>query len=231
MPKLSISNSELLKQFPGQVAWKDLNSVYLGGNKNVAELVGFKHPEDIVGTTDFDLPCAAAEHAAEFIAKDQTAIQEERPVRELCIDHYANNELNILLTNKSPFYDNDNQVAGVVCVAQTLNPNPLIKKLLTVHESNAGSMPLPGSYDIVDNIPKFNLTKKETLVFYHFLRGRTAKETARMLGISHRTVEQHLGRVKSKMQCLNKSQLFEKAMEHGLINIIPLDTMLTFLMP
>jgi len=55
-----------------------------------------------------------------------------------------------------------------------------------------------------------SLTPQEIKVAYHMLNGKTAKETARLLSISHRTVERHLENIKIKFNCRNKFELVNK---------------------
>lgn len=51
-----IDLESLLMLSPGYIYWKNLDSVYLGCNQNVATLLGIVSPEEIIGKTDFDLP-------------------------------------------------------------------------------------------------------------------------------------------------------------------------------
>lgn len=56
------------------------------------------------------------------------------------------------------------------------------------------------------------LTKREIDCLLLTLQGKTAKLIAKELGISHRTVEEHLATIKYKMNARSKSELFEKAL-------------------
>lgn len=57
---------------------------------------------------------------------------------------------------------------------------------------------------------KIELSKKEALCFQYLTQGMTAKETAKAFGISHRTVETHLEKIRIKTQCSNKVILIRK---------------------
>lgn len=48
------------------------------------------------------------------------------------------------------------------------------------------------------------------------IRGKTAKEIARILGLSHRTIEHRIERMKLKFEASNKSQLIEILLSHPL---------------
>ncbi len=51
--------------------------------------------------------------------------------------------------------------------------------------------------------------KNEMLTANLLIRGKTAKEIARILGLSHRTIEHRIERMKLKFDACNKSQLIE----------------------
>ncbi|MFI4955545.1 MAG: helix-turn-helix transcriptional regulator [Gammaproteobacteria bacterium] len=54
-------------------------------------------------------------------------------------------------------------------------------------------------------LPKLTLREEQCL--QHVLIGRTAKETAKTLGISYRTVEDYLNNLKIKFNCHKKREL------------------------
>ncbi len=64
------------------------------------------------------------------------------------------------------------------------------------------------------------LTSRELQTLSHLLRGRTALETSKDLNISPKTVEFYIDSVKSKFDCLTRAELFDKALESNLINLI-----------
>ena len=57
---------------------------------------------------------------------------------------------------------------------------------------------------------------KEMLTARLLVRGKTAKEIGRILGLSHRTVEHRIERMKLKLQASNKSHLIEILLSHAL---------------
>lgn len=46
----------ILDLLPAQIFWKDTDLVYRGCNQAFARSIGFKHKEEVIGKTDFDLP-------------------------------------------------------------------------------------------------------------------------------------------------------------------------------
>lgn len=61
------------------------------------------------------------------------------------------------------------------------------------------------------NAPGVHFTKRESECFYLLSRGYTGKKMARILGLSTRTIEMYINKIKEKMGLLYKSELTEKA--------------------
>ncbi len=119
---------------PGNIFWKDLQSVYKNCNDGLAKLVGIPKSE-IIGKTDHDLakilkwPEGIAES---FIKLDQEVIQSGAPrlnVEELPF-HFADGKTAIQLTNKVPLYDENKQVIGVVGVGIDITERKRMEKTL-----------------------------------------------------------------------------------------------------
>src|SRR5690242_20345541 len=49
----------VMDHLPQSLCWKDRNSVFLGCNLAFARSLGARHPSDLIGKTDYDLPSAA----------------------------------------------------------------------------------------------------------------------------------------------------------------------------
>jgi PAS domain S-box-containing protein len=103
----------VINSVPQHIFWKDINSVFLGCNKNFAKAVGLNSPEEIIGKTDFDL--IEKEKAQHFVDVDQEVIKSNKPIygmREAYKN--ADGEPRWLDVNKVPFYDNNGNVTGII---------------------------------------------------------------------------------------------------------------------
>lgn len=65
------------------------------------------------------------------------------------------------------------------------------------------------------------LTDRQESCLYLLVRGKTVKEIAKDIHLSPRTVEDHLTKIKEKMNCKKKSELIEKAINLGFLYYIP----------
>ncbi len=65
------------------------------------------------------------------------------------------------------------------------------------------------------------LSPREVEVLKFIVQGYSAKETAEMLSLSHRTVERHIDNARNKLGARNRPHLVSEAIETGLIRVRP----------
>jgi PAS domain S-box-containing protein len=109
----------VLDNFPGVVFWKDLNSLYLGCNRNFSLAAGLAEPSEIVGKSDYELPWY--ENAESYLEDDRSVIQSGVPKLNivetlLC----ANGRLTWFETGKVPLFDMDGKVFAVLGVSNDI---------------------------------------------------------------------------------------------------------------
>lgn len=74
-------------------------------------------------------------------------------------------------------------------------------------------------YSLSNNEP--DLTERELLCVQYYYLGKSAKQSALLLGLSHRTVEEHLNNAKNKFQLCYKHQLLTHPKVLCLLHILP----------
>ncbi|MBD2566673.1 PAS domain S-box protein [Anabaena lutea] len=103
----------IMDTIPHSIFWKDINSIFLGCNRNFAKMVGFDNPEDIIGKTDYDLiPNYEEAHFyrvsdAEIMRTNQPQYKTITPARQ------ADGSQIWLETNKVPLYNTEGEVVGM----------------------------------------------------------------------------------------------------------------------
>ena len=103
----------LIDNMPDYIYVKDTASRFLVANRHLAEVVGRKGPEDLIGKTDFDF--FAAELAAAYFSDEQAVIQSGQALvnhEERATDAAGNERW--LLTTKVPLRDYAGKVVGIV---------------------------------------------------------------------------------------------------------------------
>jgi len=112
----------ILNSVPCHIFWKDRDSVFLGCNLLFANFVGFDSCEEIIGKTDYDLPCTI-EECQKFRAIDIEVMRQGKP--RLNIEEFhsmPSGETVTLLTNKVPLYDEARKnIIGIIGVYQNIS--------------------------------------------------------------------------------------------------------------
>jgi len=218
------SLNSFINSFPGLVVWKDTNLIYKLVNRVGADLLGLKKNDDCIGKTDHDFKYPAKDIIDVFIKMDRTTVATGKPFKMIEFIEY-NNCSKVFITTGNVIRSKRNTIVGIAIYALDItNSNlinvlsPLIKKDNKLFLSNKSKQ---FTYIIEENITAQNLSKRETECLFYILRGRTAKETAKALNLSYRTVETHVESIKEKLNSSTKSQLIEKAISINLINYIP----------
>lgn len=120
----------VLNNFPGVVFWKDINSVYIGCNKNFSNGAGLAATSDIAGKTDFDLPWAASE--ADAYRADDLQVMKSRQSKLNIVETQlqADGSLVWFDTSKVPLYDSNGTVIGVLGISSDITQQKMAEKSL-----------------------------------------------------------------------------------------------------
>jgi PAS domain S-box-containing protein len=104
----------VIDNIPQSIFWKDRNSVYLGCNRNFAQLAGVSSPENIVGKTDYDLPWKKEE--TNFFGKcDRRVMESDTPEYHIVEPLLRADGKQVWLgTNKVPLHDSQGNVVGIL---------------------------------------------------------------------------------------------------------------------
>jgi two-component system, cell cycle sensor histidine kinase and response regulator CckA len=104
----------VMDNIPQHIFWKDKNGIYLGCNRNFAEVAGVSDPQAIIGKSDFDLAWSREE--SEFFREcDQRVMRNDAPECHIIEpQHQAGGRDAWLDTNKVPLHDEDGNVIGIL---------------------------------------------------------------------------------------------------------------------
>lgn len=182
--------NSMIDIIPASIYCKTLDGVYFNVNQTALDAMikyGFLgdaiSTNVMLGKTDFDF--FEESIAANYRANDLETI---RLRKVICIEEnirLSNGDILKQISTKKPLLNAHNEVIGIL--GATIIPpekNSLLKS--TFSES---------------------LTKREKDCLHLYLQGKTSKETAQLLRISHRTVEWHIENIKSKLNCNSKRDL------------------------
>ena len=120
----------LLENSTDKIYFKDLQGRFIKVNKTVANLHGFASPELLIGKTDFDI--FNREHAVEAYNDEQQIIRTKKPI--ICKEErivWADGKVTWASTSKMPFYDNRNNIIGIIGITRDITENKTTQELLS----------------------------------------------------------------------------------------------------
>ncbi len=124
----------VVDSIPQIIVWKDCNSVFLGGNQKLAEVMNLGSVEEIIGKTDYDLS-ATKEESDWYRECDKRVMQSG--VAELHIIEtlrQANGKQAWLDTNKIPLRNEQGNVIGVLVTVEDISYRKQIEEALRQQE-------------------------------------------------------------------------------------------------
>ncbi len=196
----------------------DLDSAFQYVNPAAAAVFGVAHHLDMIGASYADMPCGAAEFASTFITQDQHIIETRQTLHTLEIHPYANDAWHVFVLTSKPYIDDHDRVLGKTFHARDITA-PYSLSLSAQLAQWSGSH--ENSYTLA-NVAGRNLTPREEEVLFLIIRGKTAKLAAASLGLSPRTVQQHIDMLKAKFNVSTKGELIDMAIAAGYLNQIPI---------
>lgn len=204
-------NSRLL----GLYARKDVNSVITDCDEMFLQYTGAKSKDAIVGHTDF-----------EFVWQEYAPLYRQHEVEILNGNEYStiipikdseNNTL-LFLHNKVRTVDAKGKTDGILVRAvEILNPNyhELITTLTKINTKKNVVFALG------KEIKNVQLSARQKQCLFFLVYGKSAKAIAKILKVSPRTIETHIEILKVKFQCHTKSELIDKAIHLGFLDLMP----------
>jgi DNA-binding CsgD family transcriptional regulator len=212
-----------ISRMPGLLSYKDLDSKYLGITEELAHFLGWKDASQSIGKTDYDLPCKASESADEFIKQDRRTIESGLKTICVAIEEY-NTGWHIILGEKNPIKDENGQITSLFINGFDVSNVSQFRASLVLravdnkfHNRNLKAT----TYFLTPPPTPKKLTEKQESCLFLMIRGKTAKEIAKILQVSPRTIECHIEAIKSRLDCQTRSEIIGKAIDNDFLYYIP----------
>lgn len=180
-------------------------------NESGAVVIGFDSERDALGRT---ILCVSTDNSGKelhhntmkaFYDKRMYVFEEDQVKLDGSINSY--------LTIKMPCYNESNERFGIYGCSILLGKHALIPALDTL----SGILPnfqlsiLRERYQ--HPLSQLNLSQRQQQCLLLAIRGKTAKESAKIMGLSYRTVEEYLQNARVKMAVSSKKEMIEKTIE------------------
>ncbi|MEI8085573.1 MAG: PAS domain S-box protein [Paludibacter sp.] len=138
----------ILEHFPGDVFWKNKQSIYMGCNQSFAEGFGFKSKAEIINKTDFDLGLSA-KLAEAYRADDRKIIESGIEILHRTEKkNLKNGEKNWFDSSKLPLRDFDGNTIGIMGVFTNITKRKLAEESLIKSEEKYRKL-IENSHDII----------------------------------------------------------------------------------
>jgi DNA-binding CsgD family transcriptional regulator len=192
---------------------KNIHGEYLACNEQQISAFGLKNKKDVLGKTDLDLLPNAITAANTFRKNDKNIIVTKQSG---CFMENGN-QLGTYLSIKHPLYSNDSKLIGIwgfsieITTPKFIEILGLMANIAGLAEPNLKATQLHQRYFKLQ-VNKLKLSKREAECIYNLSQGKTAKEIAKVLNLSFRTVEFYINNIKNKWGCSTRSELIDKAL-------------------
>lgn len=219
--------STIIKCLPKSqiIFWKNLKHVICGCNDTFAHLMGLRSGKDALNKRIVELAHTEygkeLEEAENFVFDSLSTVEDTR-----VLDRYFRTTLlDCIGTVKlTPIYDDSEKNCGVIFVGAL---EPYLKNIENmfywVNSDTINRLLKSKIYVLQLPIGQVSLTNRETACLLFLMKGKTAKQIAREMCISYRTVECFITHIKEKMHCNLKSEIIALAYEYDLLKIIQKD--------
>lgn len=196
----------ILQDLPISIGWKDSDLIHQGCNKFHAKISGLKDQEDIVGKIDFDL--LPESEALVFMEDDKEILASRKPQFNVKrVAHFLKGDSVIAHLTKFPLFDKNNKITGIMRFAHmsSIGKSERIHRLLKFYQETL--LQKGEKYYIEINGGAVSLTQRQAECLTHLSMGKTVKEIANIFGCKNCTVEDHILRLKKKLNLYSTSAL------------------------
>lgn len=192
---------KVLDNIPINVFWKDTASNFLGVNNVSLKEMGLENESEVIGKSDFDF--YDKNDAVNYRADEEAIMQSGKPKLNYQESHIKNGESRCYVSNKLPFFDENNKVIGIVGTSEDISER---KRILTELEKLTGELKLQ------------NDTKNK---FFSIISHDLINPISGIIGFSELLKENSEDlkpdKIKSFATIINKSANFTLALLHDLL--------------
>lgn len=185
------------------------DTIYI--NEFGAEVCGYDSPIQSVGKSLFDV---SKRESAQLLIENCQKVMSVQSLQIFDEINVRKDNRNLqFLSIKLPWLSTSHEIMGSIGFSIVLGENNLSESLF--HLMSMGILTHTPSRPILTSTGP-NLTPREQECLKLTLRHYTAKQIAKSLGLSYRTIEEYLANLKQKFDVNSKQALIQKVLQKGL---------------
>ncbi len=127
--------TNIIAMIPGNVYWKDRDGKFLGCNNNVAQILGFISPKEIVGKYNKDLFASDIAHPLNDVDEEILITAKEKYIEETGVT--ISQQPAIYLSKKLPLFNTDGEVIGILGVSFDITERKKMEEDLKIAKEKA----------------------------------------------------------------------------------------------
>ena len=211
----------MFNQLPGCWGCKDKDSIFVYANAEYGKIIGVDHHLDCIGRTDFDMPSPTVECAGSFQQQDKQVMTTGKQMRVLDIHPYSDGSWRAHLFTKTPWKSEQNEIVGTIFSGIELKDTAILEVGHWICRAAGINNKDQTSFNLDLHNQPIKLNTRESEVLFLLLYGKKTQYIAKVLGVSVKTVENYVLRLREKFNANSKSELLDLALDLGFGSHIP----------
>jgi two-component system aerobic respiration control sensor histidine kinase ArcB len=125
----------ILAMMPGHLYWRNKEGYYLGCNTNIANIINYESVDELIGKRPVDFMSVELATQVDKIDFEVINTEKEQSIEEQ--GYSSDGTAAIYLTRKSPFYDREGRVQGVLGISFDITERKVIEEKLKIAKEKA----------------------------------------------------------------------------------------------
>ncbi len=228
--KIYTSINDVIRYLPKSqpMFWKNLKHVICGCDDTFAHFIGLSSGKDALNKRIIELAHPEygkeLEEAESFVFESLSIVEDRRNLNR----YFTSAPPYCIGTAKiAPIYNDSEKICGAIFIGTLESYFKNIEDMFYwVNGKTIRTLLKRKTYVIQVPFGQVSLSNRETACLLFLMKGKTAKQIAKELCISYRTVECFIAHIKEKMRCNLKSEIISLAYEHNFLKTIQQDIMI-----
>lgn len=215
--------NSFIRDMPGFVIIKDLNSNYLNANLNTLNEFDLRSADHLFGYSDLTIPHPLSENGQFYRNLDLEVIQTNEPMKGICTFPFQGS-IRPYHFRKSILKDIKGNGIATYSHAEECNDATLIQFIQSLIANNplkCNQMSLPNSFILNKEYCGIKLSPLESNCLFYLIRRKTKSEIAKLLNLPVKIISLYIENIKNQLKTDNVLDILDISIAKGFTNIVP----------